>query len=87
MNRAAWLLIVFLLALLGAAIWMAVRTWNSVEGANGIPLQGGLALLVGTIGSIALGAGLMTLVFFSARSGHDETVHEEYRKRVPEDEE
>ena len=34
---------------------------------------------LGAIGSLAVGGGLMALVFFSNRSGHDQAVHEENR--------
>lgn len=88
MSRGAWFLVVVLVGLLALAAVFAVRAWNVAGDASGmdsqISLHGGIALLLGAFGTIALGAGLMALVFLSHRSGHDEAVHEEHRDRFPE---
>ncbi len=88
MTRGAWILVATLVALLALAVVFAVRAWNVAGEASGldsqISLHGGIALLLGAFGTIALGAGLMALVFLSHRSGHDEVVHDEFRERFPE---
>lgn len=86
MGRAGWVLVGLLTALLALAVVFAVRAWNSTGAATGggeITLNGGIALVLGAVGTIVLGAGLMALVFLSNRSGHDEVVHREYQNRVP----
>jgi hypothetical protein len=44
---------------------------------NGLPhisMHGWIALTLGTVLSLAVGFGLMALVFHSARSGHDDDI-------------
>lgn len=88
MSRAGWFLVVVLVALLALAVAFAVRAWNVAGETSGmdsqISLHGGVALLLGAFGTIALGAGLMALVFLSHRTGHDQAVHDEYKERFPE---
>jgi hypothetical protein len=66
-----------LLALVGAAaflalaVWVAWRSWFSI-GDSTMSGHGVLALILGVVGAFALGAGLMALVFYSSRSGHDQ---------------
>ncbi|KAA5803375.1 hypothetical protein F1654_06080 [Alkalicaulis satelles] len=73
MNKTA-LLIVSLGALLAASIGLAA--WSFIGQELQITWQGWLAMGLGAGLSIALGAGLMALVFFSARHGHDDVDHE-----------
>jgi len=61
-------------ALLIAAIFGGFRVWTSMAGVA-MPWQGWLALSLGVIFTLALGVGLMALVFYSARHGHDEAHH------------
>lgn len=58
-------------SLLAAAGYVAVSSWNELAGAQ-LSWHGYLALSLGAALSIALGVGLMALVFFSSRRGHDE---------------
>ena len=44
--------------------------WNSIGGA--MSTAGWIALVVGVLFSLALGVGLMTLVFISNRRGYDD---------------
>jgi len=65
------LLIAFLIGLLvlsGAAAW---RIWSALDDAK-MTAHGYIALAVGVTLSLLIGGGLMALVFFSARSGHDD---------------
>ena len=67
--------IVPLLLLLGAAIWFAGASWVHLGGGDEIPpipLWGWLAIAGGVLFSLALGFGLMGLMFYSSRQGYDE---------------
>ncbi len=77
-----------LLAMLLAAGVGGVMAWNAMGGGGpdqGISLHGFIALGLGILGSLVVGGGLMALVFFSSRSGHDQAVHEEVTRRMPPD--
>jgi hypothetical protein len=71
--------LIFLLVLTG--IW-AVTAWNSagdVEMSN----HGWIALGLGTFFSLLIGCGLMALMFYSNRSGHDDAADPFRRRRGP----
>lgn len=77
-----------LLVMLLAAGVGGVMAWNAMGGGGpdqGISLHGFIALGLGILGSLVVGGGLMALVFFSSRSGHDQAVHEEVTRRMPPD--
>lgn len=50
-----------------------------------ISFHGVLALAATVLGALGLAVGLMGLVFYSARSGHDERAHETYSQPVADD--
>lgn len=58
-----------LLALAGAA-WL-LAAWDAVP----IGIHGWIALILGVIFSLAVGGGLMALVFVSSRRGYDDKAH------------
>jgi hypothetical protein len=60
-----------LLGLLVASVWFASQSWIAVDGPP-MPTQGYIAMSLGVVFSIVIGAGLMTLVFYSSRHGYDE---------------
>ena len=66
-------ILVVLVALLGAAIYLAWWVWTST-GSDGpvISGHGVAAIVLGVIGSLVLGGGLMALVFLSSRRGYDD---------------
>jgi len=64
------LLLVVLIAVLGAAVWVAVQAWTVVE--TEIGWHGWIALSLGSVLSLAVGGGLMALVFYSSRRGFDD---------------
>ena len=66
----AALLAAVLLGLLALAVWGAVYVWNSL-GDIEISLMGFLAMGAGILVSLAVGIGLMFLVFYSERDGVD----------------
>lgn len=88
--RSAMVVIVLVSLLLvcaGAAYW----AWQEV-GAVEIGTHGWIALGLGAVLTFLVGAGLMALMFFSARGGYDERAHEadrthadHWRRRSDED--
>jgi|HigsolmetaAR203D_1030402.scaffolds.fasta_scaffold00073_55 VIT1/CCC1 family predicted Fe2+/Mn2+ transporter len=70
------LLAIVMLAFLAVAVWFAVDAWTSMESAshqaNRVTFHGYMALLVGGIGTLAVGVGLMALVFYSSRNDYDQ---------------
>jgi len=66
------ILVVLALAVLlvGTGVW-AIEVWNASSGVE-MGKHGWIALGLGTFFSLAIGCGLMALMFFSSRSGHDE---------------
>ena len=60
-----------LVAILGGAIWMMVSSLRSFSGES-MPTSGVVAMWAGIILSVVVGVGLMALVFYSNRKGHDE---------------
>ncbi len=70
LGPAGWAALVALFGFLVWAIWYAVYAWELL-GAVGISRLGWLFLLLGVILTIAVGAGLMGLLFYSSRSGRD----------------
>lgn len=67
------LLIIILLGMLVAAGYFAYSAM-AVEG-EPLPTEGYVALALGAGFSIAVGIGLMVLLFFSSRGGYDEPPH------------
>jgi hypothetical protein len=60
-------------AVIAVAIVVAVSVSNwAVIGNSGIDLNGWIALILGVLFTLAIGIGLMTLVFISNRRGYDE---------------
>jgi hypothetical protein len=69
-GPAGWLALVALFGLLAWATWFAVHAWGLLGGV-GISLLGWFFLLLGVVVTIAVGVGLMGLLFYSSRSGKD----------------
>jgi len=64
-----------LLAMLAAALWYAASAF--VVGGPPMPTIGYVAMAGGIIISLAVGCGLMALLFYSSRHGYDETYRPE----------
>jgi hypothetical protein len=69
LGPGGWILIGVMLAMLVAAIVYAVRIWTSVHAT--MSGWGWLFMILGILVSVALGAGLMALVFYSSRHDYD----------------
>ena len=65
------LLVFALVGLLAVAIVAGGYLWWSMAEVD-IGIHGLIALILGTLLSLILGGGLMALVFYSSRHGHDE---------------
>ena len=63
-------LVILVGLLLLAIIFMAVG-WNAPEGGEKMSIGGWIAMILGVIATLALGIGLMSLMFYSHRSGRD----------------
>ena len=72
-------LIVALSALLMLTGFWATSVWNATGDAV-MDKHGWIALGLGTFFSLLIGCGLMALMFFSSRSGHDD-VADPFRRR------
>lgn len=72
------LLIGVLLAVLAAAGWLAYQGWT-MEGEVAMPTEAYVAMALGIVFSLAVGIGLMALVFYSSRKGYDDAAAGERR--------
>jgi hypothetical protein len=71
MGVGSWIILIVLLLLLvatGAAIYFG---WTLADGID-VPTSGYAAMAFGVIISLAVGFGLMALLFYSSRKGYDE---------------
>ena len=66
---------VFLLIVFWGTI-LAITTFGVLTGwdASAMSVHGWIALTLGTVLSLVVGGGLMSLVFYSARKGYDDRV-------------
>jgi len=69
LGFGGWLVIIALVAMLVATIFYAARIWISVDAH--MSGWGWLFMVLGILVSVGLGAGLMALVFYSARHDYD----------------
>ena len=60
-----------LAAVLGLSVFAAYRTWIELSGVT-ISTNGMIALVAGIVATLALGAGLMFLMYLSHRRGYDD---------------
>ena len=73
MSKKALFVVAALALILGAAVYSTSHMWMSIgNDGPGMNANGMTALILGGIGTLALGGGLMALVFYSSRRGYDE---------------
>ena len=65
------LIVIALLALLGASVFYAYGLWTAL-GAADMPVWMYAAMAGGVVFSLLVGGGLMGLVFYSSRAGYDD---------------
>ena len=66
-----WIALTAMGVLLALAFWFLFVGWGAPEGGSEITFKGYLAMVLGILFTMALGAGLMALMFYSHRSGRD----------------
>lgn len=66
-----WTILFVLLSLLAATVVVAYLGWKLGSDAE-VPATGYVAMALGVIVSLAVGFGLMALIFYSSRKGYDE---------------
>jgi hypothetical protein len=71
--RTVIMLILVLGGLLVVSAWGAWELWTEVED-DAMSVHGVIALVAGAFFTLALGGGLMALVFHSSRKGYDDEV-------------
>ena len=70
LTTAGWITLAVLLGLFGVSLWYAVKVWGAMSGVI-MSGWGWTFLVLGVVVTIGLGAGLMALVFYSARHDMD----------------
>jgi len=70
LSPAGWIAIAVLVALLAWAAWYAVGAWRAMAGVH-MSVLGWVFLVMGVVVTFVVGAGLMALVFYSARHDMD----------------
>ena len=67
----AYLVFIPLFAILALTIWVSYTAWTSMPGVE-MGRAGNTAMILGIVVTLAVGCGLMALLFLSARRGHDD---------------
>ena len=71
MGVGSWIILIVLLSLLAATGVVIYFGWTRGNGTD-VPTSGYAAMAFGVIISLAIGFGLMALLFYSSRKGYDE---------------
>lgn len=58
-------------AALAATLFLSLHAWQEVADVK-MSLAGTIALIIGIVITLAVSGGLMTMLFYSARHGHDD---------------
>lgn len=70
LGPAGWFAIAVMAAFLAWAAWYALQAWNALDGVQ-VSTAGWIFIAAGVLFTLALGGGLMALVFYSNREGMD----------------
>jgi hypothetical protein len=70
LSGSGWFALAVLLGFLAAAIWIAVTQWAAI-GVVQMSVFGWVALVGGSLITVAVGGGLMALLFYSSRHNYD----------------
>jgi hypothetical protein len=70
LTSGGWLALAVMLAFLAVSICYAVYAWGAIGVAH-ISAFGWFALIAGSLITVAVGGGLMALVFYSSRYDYD----------------
>jgi hypothetical protein len=69
--RSSWIAVLVAVIVVGAVLALVATMWAAIGDAE-ISAGGWVALVLGVLVALALGFGLMALVFISSRSGYDD---------------
>jgi hypothetical protein len=72
-----WLAVALAAVSIIAVVVVVAELWNAI-GDSEISLAGALAMIFGVVVALALGIGLMALVFLSNRRGYDEAARRDH---------
>jgi hypothetical protein len=67
----SWIVLAALVLLLVLAIVFLLVGWDTADAGTPMTAGGYIAMTFGIVATLALGTGLMALVFYSSRRGHD----------------
>lgn len=70
LGPAGWIALLVLAGFLAGALFYAVHAWNALAGVP-IPPLGWFFMVLGALLTLAVGGGLMALLFYSSREGKD----------------
>ena len=70
-GRATWIAVAAAIAVVVLLIVVVARFWTGL-GDSGMSEGGWVALVLGALATLALGVGLMALVFISNKRGYDD---------------
>jgi hypothetical protein len=73
------ILIAAMLLLLAGAVYVGYAGWRS-HGPVDIPTSAYVAMGLGVFFTVAVGTGLMALIFYSSRKGYDQPAEREIRR-------
>ena len=71
LGLGSWSILIVLLLLLAVTFVIIYLGWTLANGTD-VPTSGYVAMAFGVIVSLAVGFGLMALIFYSNRKGYDE---------------
>ena len=71
LDGGSWTILVVLLLLLAGTFVIVYFGWKLANGTD-VPASGYVAMVFGVLISLAVGFGLMALIFYSSRKGYDE---------------
>jgi hypothetical protein len=69
-SKSTWIAVAVAVAVVIVVIVLMASVWSGL-GDSGISAAGWVALVLGVVVTLALGVGLMALVFISSRRGYD----------------
>ncbi len=71
LGPAGWIALVVLFGFLAWAAWYGLHAWNRLAGVQISP-AGWIFMALGALFTLAVGGGLMALVFYSSRHHYDQ---------------
>ena len=69
-SKSTWIAVAVAVAVVIVVVGLMASVWSGL-GDSGISAAGWVALVLGVVVTLALGVGLMALVFISSRRGYD----------------